>query len=306
LYYAILALTLILIPATTYVPAIHLTLAQGYFFDLRYTGIRTAWSLTVEETFYLIAPLVYLTIARMRAGSAWQGKPTALIVALALIVWILGLMMAGFGLSALFRGILKPYRLYGFMAMSWDNMRYLTVFGRFFEFAVGIGCAFVFKFGWSWRWPNEKYRPLLADCLSIVAIGGIALMCYLMNQAGGIYDRGWIYNYPVAILTGVWILALTNKDSAIARLMSAGVLVYLGRISYALYLLQVPVATMVIGSLLRRRDPLFMVELIVLLNVASALAYELVEKPGRRLVIKAADYLKSLFARRKEIVSGAE
>jgi peptidoglycan/LPS O-acetylase OafA/YrhL len=54
---------------------LNITLLQGYFFPEIWTGLNPiAWSLTVEETFYLLAPPLFLAIRRAAAFSdAQQG-----------------------------------------------------------------------------------------------------------------------------------------------------------------------------------------------------------------------------------------
>ncbi len=291
LYLAVLLLTLILEPKTVFMPLVQLTLTQGYFIELRFSGIPTAWSLTVEETYYLIAPIVFITIAYLSAKAAIRLKRAFVVQAMVLLVWVIGMIAVGFGLAALSSSI-PPPRFGGLMVMDWPQIRALTIFGRFFEFAVGIACALLFGSGRVTRLFDRKYGSVLADGLSVGSLGAIALASYLMNRAGGAYSDGWIYNYPIAVLTGIWILALTCERSIIARFMSLELLVYLGRISYAVYLLQFLVYYEVIQNLLSRESPLYMLLLIVIMNVASALAYELIEKPCRRLVIRAAEHLK--------------
>jgi len=46
------------------------SLTQGFFSDLRYSGLPTAWSLTIEENFYALAPLLYMVLAALALGPA--------------------------------------------------------------------------------------------------------------------------------------------------------------------------------------------------------------------------------------------
>ena len=45
-----------------------LSMTQGFFENLRYEGLPTAWSLTIEESFYALAPAVFLGIGLV----AWR------------------------------------------------------------------------------------------------------------------------------------------------------------------------------------------------------------------------------------------
>jgi len=75
--------------------------------------------------------------------------------------------------------------------------------------------------------------------------------------------------------------------------MSWRPLVYLGRISYALYLVQMtPFMLQIVRPLMRVARPHTALASYVAASVISALLYELVERPGRHGVLR-------LFARRE-------
>ena len=42
---------------------------RGFFDDLKFTGVGQGWSLTVEECFYLLAPVLFIGIKRNSADT---------------------------------------------------------------------------------------------------------------------------------------------------------------------------------------------------------------------------------------------
>ena len=87
LYLVVLLLTLLLNQEPLFVPEnlIAFTLTQGFFGDFQQAFVPTGWSLTVEETFYFVAPLVFLTMGyafrRISDSSRTQ------------ILWTIGLLL---------------------------------------------------------------------------------------------------------------------------------------------------------------------------------------------------------------------
>jgi len=64
----------------------NLTFLRGYSSRLKFTGIGAGWSLTVEETFYFLAPLIFAiihdfssTLTRER-GYSWRGATRIAII----------------------------------------------------------------------------------------------------------------------------------------------------------------------------------------------------------------------------------
>lgn len=97
--------------------AASLTLLKGFVRRWYLTGIAQAWSLTVEECFYLLAPLVFWLGWRGRPGRAWP-------------LLALGLAAGGLGIYAALPALGSP--LFGLKA---------TIFGRLPEFLVGAAFA---------------------------------------------------------------------------------------------------------------------------------------------------------------------
>jgi peptidoglycan/LPS O-acetylase OafA/YrhL len=50
---------------------LNLTLLKGWSDAYKFTGIAQSWSLTVEETFYFLAPVIFFVLDRKKMGMAW-------------------------------------------------------------------------------------------------------------------------------------------------------------------------------------------------------------------------------------------
>jgi peptidoglycan/LPS O-acetylase OafA/YrhL len=284
LYWILLAVSLILSPYTPVkvfapFPLANVLLVQAYFKQLSTTFIVAAWSLTVEGSFYIVAPVILHFCAAF-------GRDTRSIF-ITLVVWVLGLFGIGLVLVWIARtgGLNQPY---GFME-DFDFMIHGTLFGRGFNFGVGIFLA----------WLYLKYRSTLwmrttavqtAPMLFILCLLGIGASQIAMNVAGGALS-GWPFNYAVAFFAGLMILSLTCPTGYVVRLLSNRLLVYTGRTSYALFLLQT--STLGVSLYLLLPVGIFaMPVLYLLLNVLSAICYEIIEQPCNRLLVRASEHLQ--------------
>jgi peptidoglycan/LPS O-acetylase OafA/YrhL len=289
LYYVVLGLTLALSGKPFDVLGQRLpewTMAQGFFWLS--LAIPTSWSLTVEECFYALAPVVFALVAAaggLRRRWAWVAILGAVIVGLLGSGEVLVHFSQATGLAAR-SGFLGSERL----------MVIYTIFGRFGDFAAGIvgGLAYLRGDvpGW-WRRSDASRLGALLFALAFALFVGALLA---MDRAGGVfgtgYAAGWKYNPAVAVASAIAIVALTCPASWPARILSAAPLVYLGRISYALYLVQMtaPARRMLLGITLASNAGRVLL-LYVAMSLVSALLYELVEKPGRTLTLRAAEIL---------------
>lgn len=98
---------------------------SGFFEEFKFTGIAQGWSLTVEETFYFLAPLIFLLVKRSY-----------------LYLFILPFLFVLIGVGLVLAATL--YNYHGFFS-TFEFMFNYTFFGRCFEFFIGIGLAIVYK-----------------------------------------------------------------------------------------------------------------------------------------------------------------
>jgi peptidoglycan/LPS O-acetylase OafA/YrhL len=176
--------------------------------------IQASWSLTVEETFYFLAP-VFMLLARR-----WN------FLASFALGWLL--LAGAFFVSTLgFRFLGTP----GFMFST-------TFFGNFLEFFAGFYLALVvmraenagtlFARGW---------RSTGGGVLGVVLLIAIMMLVYRQTPLHGgriILINNFLIPFPIALL--YW--GLIRETTWLSRLLSTRFAGLLGRSSYSFYLLQ--------------------------------------------------------------------
>lgn len=260
------------------------TLTQALFSpSLNFLIVTTSWTLTVEECFYALAPWIYR--AQAAAQTRWTRAPffAGIVV---LILLVAGLYAIGAVVATLFAGT-----DFGFL----NTARYVsihTLFGRFYDFAAGILAAMAFRRARL----RDRFlfpRATTAAAMSILTAGLILVGEAGMHAAGGIdgprWLAVWLWNLELAPATALLILSLTSPANPMARALGAAPFVYLGKISYALYLVQfTPIGKGLLYPLLPRDPLLSVILLYVAQNAISAVFFELVEEPARRGILRLA------------------
>lgn len=257
-----------------------LSMSQGWFADLLYAGLPPAWSLTIEETFYLLVPVFCLLIDRLAFNGGRDAPLTrGGAVRLAGTLALLALAMAGLGALGWKLRAMLGLEWRGFLAGP-DHVLRMTLAGRFPEFAVGMAAAFVHRDGRLLR----RVGPAAAGWAGLALFAGIGVLLAAKDTAppGGQY----LVHNAVALGTGALVLALTVAGHLPGRLLSWGPLVYLGRISYGFYLIQLSVVSAPLVALSASCGPWRLPVHLVLATAVCALLYELVEKPARRAVVR--------------------
>lgn len=264
-----------------------MTMVQGFFADLCHEGLPTAWSLTVEETFYVLAPVLFLVLAVLIPHQEPDRRSLSgvrfwrIVSAVGLITLVLVLLGELF-VSVIARAGLDWRGFFGNRFHMW----HATLLGRFPEFAVGIIAAFIHRDA---DLPDllrgRRASALLAA--SFLGIGACMWGKDLVAAQGGVVPQAVTYflAYLLVVLTALMILALTVSRGPLHHLLSTRLLVYLGKISYGFYLIQV---TVMIAPLVALTDKLGWVRLpvlFVLTNLACVAFYALVEVPARRWIV---------------------
>ena len=246
-------------------------MGQALTFSIFALGIPVGWSLTIEEIFYLIAPRLGHWIDRGRGG-------IALVVGIGAII-----ALASAGIFAL--TLLLPAGPSGEALGPWvsrmplDLLFNASFFARIPEFVSGMVSAILLL----------RFRARIVPHARALVLGGTAaavLFMFAQNEAFGV-DHYILYGMlrflsatgGAALMLG---LASAPPNTAIARFLSLPLMDYLGKTSYALYLvhLSIPMQRIWNGLVGLPIHPLFSVPIIYLIAVAaSILLYELVEHP---------------------------
>jgi peptidoglycan/LPS O-acetylase OafA/YrhL len=216
------------------------------------THLGHAWSLSIEEQFYALwPPLLWLMLRTFR--SRWLVAASAAAVALGVLAW----------------------RNYMFLAGAADGRIYNGTDTR--ADALMVGCFFGILLA-SNLIPREV-RGAATYIFSVVGLIGLALLLAL--TAGPTWNAPimfqWLY-FGIALLTAVVILdCFMNPASVVKRVMAFKPLVWIGTVSYGLYLWHYPIFTIL-------RDFRFTTVQILVLGNAMTFAivtasYYLLEKP---------------------------
>ena len=218
------------------------------------------WSLSVEEQFYLVWPLLILAIYR------WAPSMAIYIV---LIVATASLVSSEYLLVSLPSGDMGTPEQ-GFSRAS--AAFFLPPF-RAFEFAVGAFLAvsrFTDHGKWKWRW--------IADALFLLGL------CMILYAGFGFSEetRFPTYNALVPCL-GTGLLLLSVPQSRLRPILDNRVMVFLGLISYSLYLIHWPIIVLSKYYLLVNDFSVNQLGGLWFVSITfSVLLYYLVERPLRR------------------------
>jgi peptidoglycan/LPS O-acetylase OafA/YrhL len=239
---------------------IQLTLLKGFSCEYFHTLVPQAWSLTVEFTFYTVAPFLFVFCTTRKR----------------LIYSVFFIALAG----AILNLACEPHYFHGFFCSS-AFMLMWTFFGRYFEFFAGIymarfivkeGAAYNKKYG---RFTHKTYLALLG-CLVLMVIesyvdaGFTGKWPYLLIQF-------LLHHVTFPILVAIVLLGLMTENSPIASLLQSKPVKLMGRASYTFFLLNIGVITRRVSGLVGN-DLLL---LFVVNNFIALLTFLAVEQPIR-------------------------
>lgn len=241
---------------------------QSYFESVgRPPLLKHLWSLSVEEQFYLIWPAFALLL--MRSGGRPLVRRLALVLAIASTVWMAVLSIrngypvdadpsrAYFGTDSHSMGLLVGAAL----ATMWRPGRLSTQVPRGAQLIItGIGVA------------------------SLAAVIGFYL--FVGEFTPWLYRGGFL---ALAFFTTALIAAVTHPASFLGPALGTGVLRYIGRRSYGIYLWHWPIFMVTRPGIdVEWSEPVTFVVRIALTLVIAELSYRLVEMPIRRGVLGRA------------------
>lgn len=222
------------------------------------------WSLAIEEQFYLIWPLFLLGLFKLnvrRSVIAWS---------------VLGFCIASALLmAALYNPDLDPTRVY----YGTDTRAFSLLFGSFLAFAFPIK-----KLQEQTNQEKSSFTGHILGVLGLLAVAGILACMVVINRYDALLYNGGIA--AVTVLTGILILALVVPHTLVARFFSAAPLVYLGRISYGIYIWHFPLLLLLNPqNSTATPHPVVSVLQCILIVIVASCSYFLVEQPIRQGVL---------------------
>lgn len=234
------------------------------------------WSLALEEQFYLLVPLLFFVLARLRTDRA-RFVLLGLVWASALVVRI-----------AVF-----------YAHQPWSDLRlyealYFKPYTRFDTLICGILLAFLHarKKAQITEWlKTPSHRALLM----VPSLGCLWLL--LRPDLFGAYYTQMVHVFLWGTVTSLmyfaWLVLLLHTDGFVQRALGRDIFRRIATLGYGVYLVHIPVADRVIvpvaRALLARSVPMYAVwplSLALLMGISLAIGYVihvLIEKPSLRL-----------------------
>lgn len=233
--------------------ATNLTLTRAFFQDLSFIGLPTAWSLTVEETFYLFAPFLLVGLAYKRR----------LLYAYPFLILALGLILIPI-CHAVFPHL-------GLMT-SVEFMLELTFFGRCTEFIIGIGLYF-----WLRRHPvsTNGYATITGIVGILLSMALLSLLAESSNPALNYVCKNIITHLLIPIPIALLFWGLITEQTRIRRFLETKTLDLLGKSSYIFYLIHLGT----FDSLFRRNVTESWGIRLIVYTLASIVLYKAIESP---------------------------
>lgn len=193
---------------------LNVTLLKGYFNTEKFTGIPQTWSLTVQETFYLLAPLLLIGFRRRAA------------------LTLMSIYLTGMCLVSLSKNL----GLNSFMASAGFMLEY-----TFFGFAFSFYCGYILaqKF-------NNQNTGSRSGVPKYTYVGTALILITVYTVARYSTRLPWPYFPPVSSIlmlfiyplgVSVLLYGLIKENSWLAKILASTPAQWLGKGSYAFYLI---------------------------------------------------------------------
>lgn len=237
---------------------LNISLLKGFSSDYFLTGIGPSWSLSVEELFYLLSPLIFFFTKKI----------------LSLIKFVILFYLLGLLITYLF--YLNPTD--GFFKDNIFTFNY-TFFGRVFEFACGIYLGMMVKGNVKpiTKKPFSKnilYAGLGIILVSVVLLFLIARHNQIMHATDSI--AGIMVNnllMPVGIV--LIFYSLIYQKGKLQKFLSSRLMVALGSSTYSFYLLH---TTFVLSYIYKFFSTNILITFVLMILI-SYIFYKTVEQP---------------------------
>lgn len=266
---------------------------RGFFDDLKFTGVGQGWSLTVEECFYLMAPVFFIGIKKNKKN-----------------LFYYPLLLLAFGITMVL--VFSNFSVFGFF----KNFQFLflyTFFGRCIEFFIGMKLALIVLE------KNEKIqtRPVFTTIglLGMSIAVSVLVFLPLNGREFGLYHPFGIFTNNIILPIGIAILyyGLMIEKSWLQKFLSSPTMQLLGKSSYIFYLIHIGIIANFLKNISRNtidllfnwfdnhglewvaeklNDSILYIGLVfVLLNLVSIVLYKLMEEP-LNLAIRKSRFLE--------------
>lgn len=229
---------------------IHFNAVAGYWDVAAHTKpLLHTWSLAVEEQFYLVFPLLLFALRGWRRHWQYAALTLLFILSFGASVWAVKTDPTG-------AFYLAPY--------------------RFWEFLTGAGLAMASPFAVRLRSAGDTYRAWLGSIAALLGLVMIVWAALTLHEGTNFPGFG-----AVLPCLGAALLIAAGPDNAVSRALSWRPVVFVGLISYSLYLWHWPVWVFANAWLGRAPNPWEAAGCAALTFALSVLSWKYVEQPFR-------------------------
>lgn len=238
---------------------LNVTFLRGFFHEFLFSGIAPGWSLSVEETFYFLAPTFFYFIRKSR-------------------LFLVALPVACLALGWTLVQIFSTMSFHGFFGSNSFMLLY-TFLGRSVEFFSGISLAILFMNS------SRKNNGFIFTFLGLLMIGlCLTALAYFSGETfkyGVFHPIGiWINNLILPIFAvSVLFYGLLSEKTWFSRFLSTPAMELLGKSSYIFYLIHMGVVST--GLLFVSSNLIFH---FVSLNLISIVLYKFFEDPMNHFI----------------------
>jgi peptidoglycan/LPS O-acetylase OafA/YrhL len=239
---------------------LNLSFLRGFFDDYKFTGVSSGWSLTVEEMFYLLFPLVIFAGRKLK----FIFQPL-IFLGIGLSLWIC------------FRNI----SFHGFFS-SLQFLFEFTFFGRCVEFYAGMALAMYINRRRSLVQQGKRCYRTMGGVVAILLCIYLMMLNHRHTGSHGpfIFFETLINNFVLPFGIVLFFYGVITEGSMIRRILETGPLVLLGKSSYVFYLIHVGFLFPLLYSWLGQR----LQWVYLAMQLISVIGYLIIEKPLNRLI----------------------
>ncbi|QHM70731.1 acyltransferase family protein [Mixta intestinalis] len=204
------------------------------------------WSLSIEWQWYLLLPAGVLLLNR------YFSDKTLKIATVAITIGMLGLSL--------------------YLSDKYPNKSYYFLSPRIFEFMIG-SCLVVL---------NHERLKLTQSIASVLGVLSLATIIYCATRTNIVLGYPDYHAVIVSIASALLILVGTSTNGIASRILSLSPLVFIGSISYSLYLWHWPIFAT--GRYLGlTENTIFKISCYAVTFIAAYLSYIFIEKPCRKI-----------------------
>jgi peptidoglycan/LPS O-acetylase OafA/YrhL len=251
---------------------VNLSLLKGFSESWKFSNVAQAWSLTVEECFYALAPLIFYFVKKRKFA-------------------FLQLLVGFYSIALILLMVGKNLNWNGFFSSA-EFIGGYTFFGRCFEFLLGVYASiWVQKHSGKSPWLKSgilTYLGVFSALFSTAVLGAIARkhnIWFGILTTKGLLFNNWVLPISFTLL----ISGLAVEKTKIAKILASRPLMFLGKSSYAFYLLHVSKPASLLGI-----EGVGQYSWFVKINVISGLAFLLLEDPISRFIRRQKNPFKEL------------